>query len=636
MNTSELLKHIRFTKDIEDVLKNAPEVLVPQSRSKLLTMVFGDDTALQADVVFDVPGKGPYKEAYIARCKNGVAVNFCDTYMRRRDPNAMVIADELPTDKKTYKERFNADFSTTRKETLEWLKTQRLFAMPFYAGDAEHNYLSVAIAPVEAAFFILALADLQGFILPERLPSAAKIVSAFLVAPPFRHTHFDGKQVVVHNRSDEIHEVFSYNLYPGPSAKKGVYSMLLNIGEREVPPWSTLHCSTVRIVTPYECELVIMHEGASGGGKTEMTQDPHLNNGGMMTLAYNPDTEDSTIIDMKDTCELFPLTDDMGLVHHREQTGRKIRVQDAEEAWFLRVDHLKQYGTDPKLEALCISPPEPLIFLNIEGKPGATALIWDHTLDAPDTPCPNPRIILPRKYVPNVISDIVSVDIRSMGVRTPRCTRSEPSYGIIGVMHVLPPALAWIWRLIAPRGHANPSIVAAGKALTSEGVGSYWPFAIGRRVDQANLLLRQIQETPETGYLLIPNQFIGAYKVGFNAEWLAREYTARRGGIRYRRGQLMSSRCSLLGFSPSSLKFNSAPIPRGLLRVEEQQEVGYEAYDAGALELVEFFKKELEPYRSMKDLSPLGKAIVDVVFNNGTVEDYMQALPFNTAALGLS
>ena len=46
------------------------------------------------------------------------------------------------------------------------------------------------------------------------------------VAPPFRHTHFEGKQVCVHNRLDNCHEIFSYNLYPGPSAKKSVYSVL--------------------------------------------------------------------------------------------------------------------------------------------------------------------------------------------------------------------------------------------------------------------------------------------------------------------------------------------------------------------------------------------------------------------------
>lgn len=64
------------------------------------------------------------------------------------------------------------------------------------------------------------------------------------VAPPFRHTHFNGKQVVVHNRLNGVHEIFSYNLYPGPSAKKGVYGVLLNIGEME--GWVAAHASTVR------------------------------------------------------------------------------------------------------------------------------------------------------------------------------------------------------------------------------------------------------------------------------------------------------------------------------------------------------------------------------------------------------
>jgi hypothetical protein len=93
------------------------------------------------------------------------------------------------------------------------------------------------------------------------------------VAPPFRHTHFDGKQVVVHNRKEGLHELFSYNLYPGPSAKKGVYGMLLNIGEEE--RWVTMHCSTVQVITPYENKVVISHEGASGGGKSEMLEYAH-------------------------------------------------------------------------------------------------------------------------------------------------------------------------------------------------------------------------------------------------------------------------------------------------------------------------------------------------------------------------
>ena len=66
--------------------------------------------------------------------------------------------------------------------------------------------------------------------------------------------------------------------------------------------------------------------------------------------------------------------------------------------------------------------------------------------------------------------------------------------------------------------------------MKSEGVGSYWPFATGLRVTQANLLLRQIVVCPKTLNVLIPNQHIGAYKIGFMSEWVAREYLARHNG----------------------------------------------------------------------------------------------------------
>ena len=116
------------------------------------------------------------------------------------------------------------------------------------------------------------------------------------------------------------------------------------------------------------------------------------------------------------------------------------------------------------------------------------------------------------------------------------------------MIHVLSPALAWLWRLVAPRGHANPSIQTQKSIeMQSEGVGSYWAFATGRRVDQANLLLRQIVETPETRYVLLPNQHIGAWKVGFMAEWIAREYLARRGSAKFGREQVGEAICPLLG-----------------------------------------------------------------------------------------
>ncbi len=48
------------------------------------------------------------------------------------------------------------------------------------------------------------------------------------------------------------------------------------------------------------------------------------------------------------------------------------------------------------------------------------------------------------------------------------CTRGRPTYGILGLFHLLPPALAWLWRLVSPRGHANPSIVDQGARTLTE------------------------------------------------------------------------------------------------------------------------------------------------------------------------
>jgi len=120
---------------------------------------------------------------------------------------------------------------------------------------------------------------------PGAVPEGFAPRAIIYVAPPFRHTHFDGRQVVVHNRLTGRHELFSYNLYPGPSAKKGIYGVLLNIGEEE--QWVTMHCSTVKVVTPYENTIVISHEGASGGGKSEMLEYPHRNRDGTLLIGKN-------------------------------------------------------------------------------------------------------------------------------------------------------------------------------------------------------------------------------------------------------------------------------------------------------------------------------------------------------------
>ena len=174
-------------------------------------------------------------------------MSYPEDYMRRRDPDCMAIGDDKPTDKPRFADHYGSDFKKIRKKTIQWLKEQDLIVIPFMAGGVEYGYEALLIAPKNAAFFAFALSDIQAFINVNEIKSEFTPRAIVFVAPPFRHTHFKGKQVVVHNR-DEIHEVFAYNLYPGPSAKKCIYSVLLNIGD--AVGWSTGHASAVRVIPP--------------------------------------------------------------------------------------------------------------------------------------------------------------------------------------------------------------------------------------------------------------------------------------------------------------------------------------------------------------------------------------------------
>jgi hypothetical protein len=608
---------------VASLLADAPRVAVAGSTTELIELAVRDAVHGVQEVAYEVPGRGRVVEARVCRTRNGICANYADPYMRRRDPDCLVIADARPTDKPTYQERFGEPFEPVREATFAWLKTQPLAAFAFYAGLPGAGAQALAIAPANAGFFALGLALLQGIIPADELPDDFQPKAIIYVAPPFRHTHFAGKQIVVHNRLEGLHELFSYNLYPGPSAKKGIYGVLLNIGEEE--RWVTMHCSTVQVVTPYENKLVLSHEGASGGGKSEMLEYAHRQPDGTLLIGRNLVTHEERTLTLPRGCELRPVTDDMALCHPSLEKGNgKLTLMDAENAWFVRCNHIDRYGTDPNIEALTIHPPAPLLFLNIFGKPGATTLMWEHIEDSPGVPCPNPRVIIPREIIPRVVKGAVDVDVRSMGVRTPPCTRERPTYGIVGLFHLLPPALAWLWRLVAPRGHSNPSIVET-EGMSSEGVGSYWPFATGRMVDHANLLLNQIIETPEVRYVLIPNQHIGAWEVGFMPQWITREYLARRGGARFAAERMKPSRCPLLGYTPGTIIVEGSTLTSWFFEVDQQPEVGPEAYDQGAQILGEFFRRELATYLG-PDLLPTGRRIIDCCLSGGGLEDYERLL----------
>ncbi len=641
MDTLTALSAVHLPPAVRAALDASPRVLVPQTREELYRLTLGPVGGPIHEVAYDVEtdeGVRRIVEATVTRCRNGVAVNYPEDYMRRRDPDCMRIADDLPTDKPRYRDVMGEDFAPTKTATLEWLGRQDLVVVPFKAGGPTFGYPSLALVPVNAAFFALALVDLQGWVtFDELVEQHGEFAprSILYVAPPFRHTVFHGRQAVVHDRTPELHEVFAYNLYPGPSAKKGVFSVLLDIGERE--GWITAHASAVRVTTPYDNETVVMHEGASGGGKSEMCQEFRRQEDGRILLGTNVVTQEPYVITLAESSALAPVTDDMTLCHSSLQDGDgRLVIADAEAGWFVRVDNMRSYGEDPNFERACIHPDKPLVFFNIAGVPDATVLPWEHTLDSNGKPCPNPRVVIDRSMIRNVVSKPEHVDVRTFGVRMPACTRENPTYGIMGVTHFVPPALAWVWRLIAPRGDKNPSIgesaserkVIKHGGMVSEGVGSYWPFSTGTKVEAANLLLRQLVDAHRTRYVLTPNQHIGAYQVGFAAEWMTREYLARRGGGRVRRDQLTPARCPLFGYTLREMKLDGQLVRPTWLAPEMQSQVGVEAYDEGARIISSFFRSELEQYLT-DDLDPLGRAIIDVVLKDGSVEDYEALTPLH-------
>ncbi|MFO7814866.1 MAG: DUF4914 family protein [Halanaerobiales bacterium] len=625
MEKEELFSNINLASGVKEIFEQCLDYQIVDSIKKLKNLSIIDSVGDFKQVKYNINKDQTFSEAEVCKVRNGISANFLEPYMRRRDPDCMVIADDYPTDKERFEERFKESFAKTRQETFEWLKSQELVAFFFEAGPENLNYPVMAIAPANAGFFAFGLALLQGIKKFEEIEGELSPKGYMFVAPPFRHTHFNGKQVVVHNRLNNNYELFSYNLYPGPSAKKGVYSMLINLGEKN--EWPTLHCSAVQVITPYNNKINIAYEGASGAGKSEMLQDMHRERSGRILLGKNIITEDEYKITLPQGCSLRPIADDMAVTpSYLQKSKGKLTLKDAENAWFIRVDHIDQYGVDPHLESITCHPEGPLLFLNIDAAPNSTALIWEHIEDQPGKPCPNPRVVIPRKNVPDVLEGSVDIDVRGFGVRTPPCTKDNPTYGILGLFHVLPPALAWLWRLVSPRGYGNPSINDTD-GMSSEGVGSYWPFATGRKVDQANILLKQIVESPDVKYILCPNQYIGSWEVGFMPEWIAREYLARRGGAWFTEDQIEPSRLPLLGYTLRDVMVEGQMIERELLKVQNQPEVGLKAFDKGARILRDFFKDYLKNY-NRDEVLPLGRKIIDCFLSGGSLEEFISLIDY--------
>ena len=106
-------------REAAEVLTNCKRVTIAGSTQELIDLACGGPKSDAFEVAYDVPGKGRVVEAVVSRMRNGVAANYLEPYMRRRDPDSMVIGDDLPTNKQTYKQRFGTDFDAVRQATFD-------------------------------------------------------------------------------------------------------------------------------------------------------------------------------------------------------------------------------------------------------------------------------------------------------------------------------------------------------------------------------------------------------------------------------------------------------------------------------------------------------------------------------------
>ena len=99
-------KNIIIPNNIREVLTECRSYTVFNTTGELSDAATNGKDNIEYEVKYDVPGKGIYAEAVVQRVKNGISANYTEAYMRRRDPGTMVIADNKPTDKKRFIDKY--------------------------------------------------------------------------------------------------------------------------------------------------------------------------------------------------------------------------------------------------------------------------------------------------------------------------------------------------------------------------------------------------------------------------------------------------------------------------------------------------------------------------------------------------
>ena len=83
---SHPLDSVTLPVDVRAALDACANIIIPTTRAALYQLALGPDGGARFIVEYDVNG-AQVPEADVVRCKNGIAVDYPEDYMPRRDPD---------------------------------------------------------------------------------------------------------------------------------------------------------------------------------------------------------------------------------------------------------------------------------------------------------------------------------------------------------------------------------------------------------------------------------------------------------------------------------------------------------------------------------------------------------------------
>ena len=125
----EEIKKLSLPYDVNHILENCKSLIIPRTKEELYELSLGGAGNDVFELSYEIESIGEICEATVTRCKNGVAVNYPEDYMRKRDPDCLLVSDSFETDKPRYRDVYGKDFEPLRKDTFAWLESQDLIPL---------------------------------------------------------------------------------------------------------------------------------------------------------------------------------------------------------------------------------------------------------------------------------------------------------------------------------------------------------------------------------------------------------------------------------------------------------------------------------------------------------------------------